>query len=262
MHRACVFVDFIAMGRNFLPQDFVIVTRASTRLETPEIEQRIAACWSSGNGAESSPLFDGALWRYADQTVTDRNIVLTVEPTSYRVYYGTNIQNPQFFNRYGDAVMANPLIVNAFIRTIDDRYLFARRSKHVAIFRQQIHVVGGTIPRKSNQLNGDDLFGAMQEELHEEVGITEHDIKTIRCVGIWTALPCRMRQVVYAVELSISSKRIMELTQTEQWEHNEWIYVTASDDALQRFLQEYRSDISEPLQMALANGMPTMFFNG
>jgi hypothetical protein len=245
--------DYILVDRVLQPDDFVIKIVHPSRQLLPEVEHMIEENWAN---TLASPLgnrfFDGGLWRYVSHRVHKNRIELVVEPTSFKIYKGTNIDRLELFQQYGESVMANPLIVNGMVRTIDGNSLFARRSDKVALFQHQIHIIGGTVPRKMDTLLGEDFFQTMREELFEEVAICPDEIDTLKCVGLRLNMPYRNRAVAFTVDVNVTAAELQARVAIDAYEHEELIFVSTDTAALTRFVQQHEKEIALPARCWIA----------
>ena len=245
--------DYILVDRVLQPDDFVIKIVPQSRRALPEIEHMIEENWAN---TLASPLggqfFDGGLWRYISHRVHVRHVELVVEPTRFKVYKGTNIDHPELLEKYGDFVMANPLIVNGMVKTIDGYFLFARRSDKVALFQNQIHIIGGTVPRKMDTLLGEDFFQTMREELFEEVAICPDEIDTLKCVGLRLNMPYRNRVVAFTVDVNVTAAELQGRVAIDAYEHEELMFVSTDTAALTRFVQQHEKEIALPARCWIA----------
>ena len=117
--------------------------------------------------------------------------------------------------------MANPLIVIAMVKTVDGYLVFARRSEKVALFQNQIHLIGGTVPRNRETLTGADIFQAMRDEITEEAGVRSNEIRSLRCIGLRLHMPHRNRAIAFNVSVKIAAAD-MEANDKAVPEHIGW----------------------------------------
>lgn len=152
-----------------------------------EMEEAIRAVWdrrtaeADRNGVS---LYDGRLCRLIEYAVgEDNDLSLTLGPTSYRAFLGTNLYNAHLRYLHGPETLANPLGVSAIIVADDGYVVLGQRSRQVAYHAERIHPVGGCVePGENGRLP--DPFAAMTDELVQELGLTGPDIHEMTCMGL------------------------------------------------------------------------------
>lgn len=239
--------DYVLVDGIFEPDDLLVEVAPLNRKLMPEVESMIEKGWTSLLANPStSHFYDGKLWRYVDHHCLDGKIKLFVEPTAFKTYKGTNIDHPEFLQQYGENVMANPLVVVAMTKTADNCLLFGRRSEKVALFQNQIHLVGGSVSRKKETLTGADIFQAMRDELIEETGVQEDEIVSLKCTGLRLHMPYRNRAIAFRAGIEITAAELEKRVGIDSYEHDEFIFVPDRASALAKFAKQYKKEISLP----------------
>src|SRR6516225_5243266 len=109
---------FVLVG-DWLPKQLSIArTRCNRRIES-EVERAIEDAWCDASARLGTLLFDGPMCRLESWRAGDHRLDLVVSETSYRPFLGTNMAHPEFADRFGRDVMANPVGVSALLSTAD-----------------------------------------------------------------------------------------------------------------------------------------------
>ena len=91
----------------------------SGRRVVPEVEELIEQAWHRALRRPGVKLFDGPMCRMERWHATDGRLELDLSVTGYKVFLGTNISHPELAERFGRAVMANPVGVSPALETSD-----------------------------------------------------------------------------------------------------------------------------------------------
>jgi hypothetical protein len=178
----------------FMPDRVRVAYEPAPRPTTPALEALIAVEWERQVAlARQSDrvLFDGRLLRYVRHEVRTglhgdgASLKLTVGPTSYRDFVGTNLYNHHRLDEFGWERFANPIGTTATLITRDGRICYGRRSDKVAYHASHVHTFGGALEEGDRRSDGEiDAFGSVLRELHEELGLREGEVLNLRCVGL------------------------------------------------------------------------------
>jgi hypothetical protein len=148
-----------------------------------EIEEAIESAWGSamqrpkeGLGVK---LFDGPMCRLESAAGGER-LQLTLSPTSYKAFLGTNLTHPEFAELYGSHVLANPVGLSCALVSSDDYVLLGRRNPKVAYYPGRIHPFAGAL-EPSPEVS---VFDEVRRELAEELGFTVGETREISCLGL------------------------------------------------------------------------------
>lgn len=176
----------------------------SHRRIDPVVEARIDAAWASAMSQPSARLFDGPMCRLEKFAATPDRLELFLEPTSYKIFLGANIANPQLAREFGKDVMANPVGVSAALVSSDDRLIFGRRSSWVAYYPNRLHPFAGAL----EPADAGDIFAAMRRELAEEICVPAGELSEMRCLGIVEDARLSHPELIFAVRCSRTAGRI------------------------------------------------------
>src|SRR5687768_4366219 len=74
---------------------------SSSRRVLPEVERLVDDTWSRVVSRPGVHLFDGPMCRLESFTAAPDALHLTLSPTSYKPFVGTNLHNPQLAAQHG-----------------------------------------------------------------------------------------------------------------------------------------------------------------
>ncbi len=178
-------VDVIGrFGESAVTQSWLNEPQATT----PAIEASINQVWTSAVAlarVEDAILFDGDLVRLRSTTIRGSSLHVELGPTSYRAFMGTNMNGGIMTNPKHRGFLANPLGISASVITQDGFVAYGRRGRRVAYHAGYVHPFGGMVDQGDRREDGHvDLFGAMQRELEEELGLTREDVADAVVIGL------------------------------------------------------------------------------
>src|SRR5215213_5659168 len=153
-------LTFLQTG-DWSPGDVAVEWVAPGRRVVPEVEAIIDRTWAEALARPGAHLFDGPMLRLERWTVApDGRLRLALSPTRYKPFFGTNMSHPELADRYGPAVLANPVGVSAALETADGFLLLGRRNAAVAYYPERVHPFAGAL----EPADGDDVFAALVED--------------------------------------------------------------------------------------------------
>ena len=186
-------LTFLQIG-DWGPGDLSAEPSQERRRIDPDIEALIDTTWADATSRPGAHLFDGPMCRLEHWSVSpDGRLHLLLSPTSYRVFYGTNMRHPELADSHGPAVMANPVGVSPALETADQFLLLGRRNASVAYYPDRIHPFAGALEPR----DGHDLFAAVRRELHEELSLEANDVPEVRCTGLVLEHALRQTELIF-----------------------------------------------------------------
>jgi hypothetical protein len=194
----------------------------SSRRIVPEVERIIEDTWSRVLARPGVNLFDGPMCRVESIRANPDVIDITLSPTSYKPFLGTNLENPQFAERYGRDVMATPAGVSTAVETSDGFLMLGRRNAAVAYYPNRLHPFAGALDPR----DGDDAFNAVYRELAEELGVAPHEIADVRCTGIAEDAALLQPELIFATRCALPRAEIER--RLDDTEHHASVAVRAT----------------------------------
>jgi 8-oxo-dGTP pyrophosphatase MutT (NUDIX family) len=204
-------VDF---SREYRPEQIGQVWIEQPRPSTPEIDDIIRSTWDEQvekATAKCRRLYDGQLVRLIELRALPSRLELTLGPTGFREFLGTNLYQPRRVSELLPAALANPIGISATVATIDHVLVFGRRSDNVAFHAGHLHTIGGLVEETDRGDDGRfDFFGAMLRELREELGVEAKEIRDIRLMGLVRDRAILQPELVLDIALHLNRKQINE----------------------------------------------------
>jgi hypothetical protein len=204
----------------------------SSRRIVPEVERVIDDTWARVLARPGVHLFDGPMCRVESVRVTPENIDITLSPTSYKPFLGTNLENPHLAAQYGRDVMATPAGVSTAVETSDGFLVLGRRNASVAYYPDRLHPFAGSLDPR----DGDDAFNAVYRELAEELAIAQHEIADVRCTGIAEDPALLQPELIFATTCRIPRDEIER--RLDDAEHDAMVEIPASIDDVDAVLHD------------------------
>jgi hypothetical protein len=166
---------------------------ASTRRIVPEVERQIDAAWSAAAARLGNQLFDGPMCRLERWNASPQSLDLTLAPTSYRPFLGTNLFNAYLADEFGPDVLANPVGLSTILQTTDGWLLLGRRNDSVAYYPNRVHPFAGAL-EPADPL---DVFSEVRRELDEELSLTSPDLAALTCIGLAQDNALRQPELIF-----------------------------------------------------------------
>lgn len=198
----------------------------STRRIVSEVEDAIARAWEEKLRQPNIKLWDGEMCRLEKWELRDNQLHLDLSPTSYRIFFGTNMSNPHLLDRYGREVGANPVGVSPALETSDSYLMFGKRNASVAYHPNLLHPFAGAL-EPAESLN---VFNAIRRELHEELHFIDSDIAEIRMLGMVEDANLRQPEPIFHVKSSRTRREIEQTVQLD--EHCDSFSVPATQEEI------------------------------
>jgi 8-oxo-dGTP pyrophosphatase MutT (NUDIX family) len=198
---------------------------ADARPRIAEVETAVDQAWIDANRRPGVVLYDLPMCRL-ESFVADAQLLLNLSPTSYKTFVGTNYAHPQWAQRYGAKVLANPLGVSAVVESADGFFLLGRRNDTVAHYPQRIHTFAGALePEESG-----DVFASVQREVMEELNLSAKDLGDIVCVGLVEDASLYQPELIFHQRSSLMRPEIEK--QLDAAEHSELIVVETKPELI------------------------------
>ena len=182
----------------------VVWREQSSRKIVPEVEQIIDQTWQQAMSRPGVHLFDGPMCRLESLLRTDHQLELTLSPTSYKVFVGTNLTHADLADVHGHQILANPIGLSTILISSDGWLMLGRRNSRVAYYPNRVHPFAGCLEPAENV----DLFADARRELREELSLVSNEITEMACTGITDDFTLRQPEVCFAAKSTPSAAQI------------------------------------------------------
>jgi len=197
------------------PGQILITWKENSRPIVSEVQQQIERAWRTAMARPGIQLFDGPMCRLeALHILQNGSMHLTLSPTSYKPFFGTNLSNARFADKYGSKVLANAIGLSCLLISSDGHVLLGKRNANVAYYPSRIHPFAGSL-EPAEEL---DIFDDVFRELREELALGRNDIAEIVCTGIAEDQSLRQPEIIFAARAARMTRQQIE-SQLDPDEH-------------------------------------------
>ena len=203
----------------FEPGDVTVRVRAQARPTTPELERRIEATWQATLAQaqiDGRNVFNGEVLRWLGADLrTDgprRRLELTVAPSTYREFVGTNL-DPELkpdvaggdlpWSHFGNAMGTSSVLV-----TKEGAVVVGRRSTTVVGYAGALHSFGGMLEAVDLEAGAVDVFRSLERELREELGLRDEEIESPVMEGIILEPLIHQPEMIFHVRTSLTFQEL------------------------------------------------------
>jgi len=206
-----------------------------------ELERRIEATWRSTTAlakVEGRHVFNGEVMRWLNaeiRTDSDRRLLhLTVAPSTYREFVGTNLdptlkpdvaQGTLPWSHFGNAMGTSSVVV-----TSDDVVVAGRRSASVLGYAGHLHSFGEMLEAVDRHGATVDVFASLRCELREELGLRDVEIGLPVLEAIILEPLIHQPELIFHVRASLPFAKLKERWRTAESgdEHDELLALAES----------------------------------
>jgi len=203
-------VRFRAIGR-WGPADVVVRWVGDRRPRIPEIDQIVEQTWQEARRRPGLNLYDGPMCRL-ERLVAGPKLELDLSPTSYKIFWGTNLYNPWLGRRYGPEALANAVGLSCALESADGFLTLGRRSPSLAYYPSRVHPFAGSL----EPVHPLDLFAEMQRELAEELHFEDADVASMWCSGVIEDVSIGQPELVFSAKSSRTHTEIERMLDTAE----------------------------------------------
>jgi 8-oxo-dGTP pyrophosphatase MutT (NUDIX family) len=231
----------------FRPAQVVVRHRPEPRPTTGALDQLIADEWDrrlADAQRKDLLLFDGPMLRYVDHSLQNGaggpRFEMTVGPTGYRDFVGTNLYNSSRLDEFGWHCFSNPVGTTATLITSDGLLWYGLRSQRVAFHAGHVHTFGGALEPGDRSADGSiDVFASVRRELLEELGLQAGELGDLRCVGLIRDRFIHQPEMIFEARLDMDGETFRQRWQgaDEQREHVDLISCPDRPGAIVPFVQ-------------------------
>jgi 8-oxo-dGTP pyrophosphatase MutT (NUDIX family) len=205
---------------------------ASTRPIVPEVEAEIERAWAAAMSRPGIHLFDGKMCRLERWDATPEALFLTLSPTTYKTFLGTNMANRQLADRHGKSILANPAGTCVALESADGQLVLGRRNAKVAYYPDRVHPVAGALEPDDDG----DPFITARRELAEELHLRPEDVTDLVCLGILEDHRLRQPELAFCAR---TSRRLEDIRGAlDRMEHEALIGIPISVTAVEEAIAD------------------------
>jgi hypothetical protein len=177
-------------------------------------------------------LFDGRICRLESFSADAALLSLVLSETSYKIFHGTNLCQPEVAQTFGPQALANPLGVSVAVLTRDQWLIFGRRNDTVAYYPRRAHPFAGAMEPSDN---GDPFF-AVGRELSEEVGLAQSELEAVRCIGLVEDGQIRHPELIFRADATLMRDEL--ISRLDRQEHHETVSIAATPTDVAQSLRD------------------------
>jgi 8-oxo-dGTP pyrophosphatase MutT (NUDIX family) len=187
-------------------------------------------------------LYDGPSLRYVEHRVDPDppRFHLTVGPTSYRDFVGTNLFNRHRLDEFGWHRFANPVGTTATLVSADGLICYGRRSERVAYHASHVHTFGGALEGQDLSPEGQvDPFASLLRELREELSLRPDDLRDLICAGMIRDKEIHQPELLFEARLTLTADALRERWRSAEsrGEHVEIVTLPDQPEAIVPFIK-------------------------
>ena len=178
--------------------------------------------------------------RYLNHTVDDSIFKLSVGPTCYRDFVGTNLYGQAWLDRVAWECFSNPVGTTATLVTADNLICYGRRSQRVAFHAGYVHTFGGALEIIDRRPDGTiDVFASLMRELDEELALTADDLMNLQCVGLIRDKQIHQPELLFEARLRMTTDELRKKWKTAESgdEHEAIVTLQDSPEAIAPFIE-------------------------
>lgn len=238
----------VDVGERFTPDRVLVRAVDVQRPTTPELDALIESEWER-RMAEAHKnermLFNGPMLRYVDHALETnragaRIFRMTVGPSCYRDFVGTNLYNHHRLPEFGWHRFANPIGTTAILVTADSRICFGVRSSRVSYHASHVHTFGGSFEGRDRRPDGSvDPFESLTRELKEELDLNLDELVGLACVGLIRDNEIHQPEMLFEARLTLEAAALRK-----RWigaecrdEHDDLVTIRDAPEAIVPFIK-------------------------
>jgi hypothetical protein len=224
------------------PRSQVQIDYQSIEYDFPgEFARQSLAFWETQLALPNRHLFNGALCRLENFSQDNGALQLSLSRTCYRDLLFSNANTDELLRALGETGPVRGLGISAVIETADGFLPLIRRSEHVGEGPGGLDVIGGHVHPDEHFRNGvPDVFFAIADEVHAELGIPLHLLENFVCCGLAENWRHRKPELVFFLKLALTMQEVQMMAETahEAEEFTELFAIRVEPTSLQRFIAE------------------------
>jgi hypothetical protein len=219
-----------------------------TEYKFPDVfSRRAEAFWSEILQQGQQRVFNGALCRLENYGAHNGHLQLSFSRTCYRDLLFSNAHTEELIAKLGEVGPVHALGISAVIETADGFLPIIRRSAHVGEGPGALDIIGGHIhPDEHFHGGAPDVFVAIKDEIHAELGVSLDLLGDCICIGLTENFRHRKPELVFLVRLPVTMEQVRQLAQhaPEADEYSELLAIRADQAKVEQFTAENGGNIA------------------
>jgi hypothetical protein len=205
----------ILISGKFKPSDLEVSVSESNRKIDPTTEAQLEPVWETKKkkaDEDGKVCYNGISYRLNSIESKDGKVILDFGTFEYKVRDGL-IAIPEYFN-LPEEYWRKGCFTCASIKTSDNQYVMAELSGKSMNYNK-VDLIGGVMETNIGMTTGDDIFKSFYNELDEEAGVKEEDIKESYLQTIYLASGTNVA-FYFEVTLNVPSQELLERFKTNK----------------------------------------------
>ncbi len=231
----------IAILKPFTSSQILCQWQDTPQAYSPAAVEHITKTWEDAKCRAQDnqrQLFNGELIRLVSMKDRHDALTLTLSPTCYRDFVGTNLSRVYHELSVENKIFADALGISVVPVTADGFIVFGLRNNSVMYHAGWIHTIGGMLEEKDRESQNVDVVGCGLRELNEELLVKHKECQPLCVIGLACDTSMRQPELMLATQLSITKQDIekrFDCGALEQ-EHVKLVFVPDTPDEIIPFI--------------------------
>ena len=237
----------IFLSGYWTPAQVRTIYRPTEYIFRSDFARRAETHWQTLLADGKKFLFNGALCRLEKFGAENGHLQLSFSRTCYRDLLFSNANTAELIATLGESGPVQALGISAVIETADGFLPIIRRSMHVGEGPGALDIIGGHIHPDEHFRNGaPDVFVAIKDEIHAELGVPLDRLDDCVCIGLTESFRQRKPELAFFVRLPLTMAEIRQLAQhaPEGDEYAELFAIGAEAATVAKFCDEHGDNIA------------------
>ncbi len=174
-----------------------------------QLQNRIQAYWTQVGEKH----FNGQLARLDHWCFQGSELKLALSITDYQTLIYSNAHINIIQTVWGESCWSRALGVSAVVITADHYILYMQRSNGVGEYPGCFDIFGGHIDVSEKMTDAPDVFGAIKQELHEELGLPK-ETSSCSCIGLIEVEENKKPELIFKTQCPFTKDRIKALARS------------------------------------------------
>lgn len=229
----------IIVSGKFAPEDLIVSVSPSNRKIDPAIEGQLDALWEAKKkqaDVDGKNCYNGLSYRLNSIEEQDGKLQIDFGTIEYKAWGGL-VDIPEYFD-LSEGYWRKGCFSTATIKTADSRYLMVELSGR-SMNQNTVDFIGGIMETNIAFETGKEVFRSFSDELEEEAGIREEDIKECFLKAVYLEERTNVG-FYFEVVLNTSSRELLERFKENKDEDIKSLVVYTKDEYLEA-VEKHRS---------------------